>query len=200
MIEAIKNSFLDLDAEIRKNLNIADIDPQDMYPSFVDKSGTTVVACLLTTKHIYLINCGDSRGIFVRRKSQLEIVTYDHKPSQLKEKKRIQNAGGMVVMNRVNGGLATSRGLGDYEYKSVFDLDPYLQYVSVEPDCYVIDRQHDRDHYIVLACDGIWDVKSNEEIMRMVEDELDDCHKDYEVEKITNRILDACLDAVRFCQ
>ena len=47
-------------------------------------------------------------------------MSYDHKPCQLKEKKRIQEAGGFVAMNgvwRVNGVLATSRALGDYPLK-----------------------------------------------------------------------------------
>ena len=47
-------------------------------------------------------------------------MSYDHKPCQLKEKKRIQEAGGFVAMNgvwRVMGVLATSRALGDYPLK-----------------------------------------------------------------------------------
>ena len=47
-------------------------------------------------------------------------MSYDHKPCQLKEKKRIQEAGGFVAMNgvwRVQGVLATSRALGDYPLK-----------------------------------------------------------------------------------
>ena len=49
-------------------------------------------------------------------------MSYDHKPCQLKEKKRIQEAGGFVAMNgvwRVMGVLATSRALGDYPLKVI---------------------------------------------------------------------------------
>ena len=57
-----------------------------------------VVACLLTPTHTFLINCGDSRGILVKG-NHIEMNTYDHKPSQLKEKQRIQNAGGIVALH-----------------------------------------------------------------------------------------------------
>lgn len=197
IIQAVKNGFLKLDEELKDKL----ISPEDrgkntMYPNFLDKSGTTVVACLITKKHIYLINCGDSRGILVRRNAHLELVTYDHKPSQLKEKQRIQNAGGMIALNRVNGGLATSRGIGDFEYKCVINLEPYQQFVSPEPDFYVIERDPANDHFIVLACDGIWDVKKTEEVVEFVSERIDEPQNHEEMEKITNDLVDNCFDLV----
>ena len=58
--------------------------------------------------------------MFGNNSGQAVPMSYDHKPCQLKEKKRIQEAGGFVAMNgvwRVNGVLATSRALGDYPLK-----------------------------------------------------------------------------------
>merc|ERR1719334_2954691 len=61
------------------------------------------------------------QGVFGNRFGVAIPMSYDHKPCQLKEKKRIQEAGGFVAMNgvwRVQGVLATSRALGDYPLKN----------------------------------------------------------------------------------
>ena len=54
-------------------------------------------------------------------------VFQDHKPSNELEKERIQNAGGSVMIQRVNGSLAVSRALGDFEYKNVDGKGPTEQ-------------------------------------------------------------------------
>ena len=67
-----------------------------------------------------MANVGDSRAVFGNESGLAVAMSYDHKPCQLKEKKRIQEAGGFVAMNgvwRVMGVLATSRALGDYPLK-----------------------------------------------------------------------------------
>ena len=70
-----------------------------------------------------MANIGDSRAVFANQGGLAVPMSYDHKPCQLKEKKRIQEAGGLVAMNgawRVMGVLATSRALGDYPLKVNF--------------------------------------------------------------------------------
>jgi serine/threonine protein phosphatase PrpC len=44
-------------------------------------------------------------------------MTEDHKPEDEAEAARIVAAGGFVLANRVNGELAMSRALGDFQYK-----------------------------------------------------------------------------------
>ena len=51
--------------------------------------------------------------------SQVIFYTEDHKPFNPREKERIQNAGGSVTLQRVNGSLAVSRALGDFDFKEV---------------------------------------------------------------------------------
>lgn len=74
------------------------------------------------------------------------------KPS-LGEKARICAAGGFVDFGRVNGNLALSRAIGDFEFKKSADLPPEQQIVTAFPDVTVHD-QTDDDEFIVLACDG----------------------------------------------
>ena len=114
---------------------------------------------------------GDSRGI-LSRKSDNIFSTEDHKPYVEKERDRIVKAGGSVMIQRVNGSLAVSRALGDYEYKSVPGLCPTDQLVSPEPDIYIIERNKEDDEFLVLACDGIYDVLENEELCRLVRSRL----------------------------
>ena len=69
------------------------------------------------------------------------------------EKARICAAGGFVDFGRVNGNLALSRAIGDFEFKKSADLSPEQQIVTAFPD--VI--QHtitDDDEFLVIACDG----------------------------------------------
>lgn len=121
---AIRQGFLNLDEQLRR---------MPEFDKGEDKSGSTAVACLITPSHVYLINCGDSRAILVSA-HQVALGTYDHKPINPNERERIQNAGGSVMIQRVNGSLAVSRALGDYEYKCVEGRGPCEQLVSPEPE------------------------------------------------------------------
>ena len=77
---------------------------------------------LISPSHIFVANCGDSRAVLYRS-GGIGFSTQDHKPINPSEKQRIQNAGGSVMIQRVNGSLAVSRALGDYEYKVRFFLN-----------------------------------------------------------------------------
>lgn len=67
-----------------------------------------------------MANVGDSRGVMCDFKGNAIPLSFDHKPQQTRELKRIQEAGGFVQFKgvwRVAGILATSRALGDYPLK-----------------------------------------------------------------------------------
>jgi len=181
--KAIRQGFLNLDEKLR---NMPELNRGE------DKSGSTAVACLISPSHVYLINCGDSRAIFCSD-NQVVSSTIDHKPVNQNERERIQNAGGSVMIQRVNGSLAVSRALGDYEYKSVEGRGPCEQLVSPEPEIYVRERSLEKDEFVCLACDGIWDVMTNENLKEFIHSRLkvtDD------LVKISNEVLDMCLNKV----
>ena len=62
------------------------------------------------------------------------------------------------LFHRVNGSLAVSRALGDYEYKNVEGKGQCEQLVSPEPEISVEQRNEKTDEFMILACDGVWDV------------------------------------------
>jgi len=82
-----------------------------------DPSGCTAVAALLTHDNkIYVANAGDSRSV-LGVKGEVKPLSFDHKPTNDSERERIRSAGGYVEFGRVNGNLALSRALGDFEFK-----------------------------------------------------------------------------------
>lgn len=153
----------------------------------IDKSGSTAVCALVSPTHVFVANCGDSRALLCRR-GAIAFSTQDHKPVNPMERERIERAGGNVMIQRVNGSLAVSRALGDYEYKNVAGKSQCEQLVSPEPEVYIEKRQPE-DEFLVLACDGIWDVFSNDDLCSFVRSRLRVTDK---LEDITTQILDTC--------
>lgn len=81
-----------------------------------DESGCTATVALVTPTEIFCCNAGDSRTVFSKGKMAIDL-SVDHKPNLPDEQRRIYNANGFVEDQRVNGMLALSRALGDFEYK-----------------------------------------------------------------------------------
>jgi len=124
-------------------------------------AGCTATVILITRTEIICANSGDSRTVLSRAGRARE-MSEDHKPENPGELSRIKRSGGFVEEGRVNGMLALSRALGDFEYKGNSQLPPREQAVSAYPDVRIepIDAQ---TQFVILACDGIWDVKTSQE-------------------------------------
>ncbi|XP_061693145.1 protein phosphatase 1B isoform X2 [Syngnathoides biaculeatus] len=178
--DGIRTGFLRIDEHMRSF--------SDMRNG-MDRSGSTAVGVLLSPEHFFFMNCGDSRAVLYRN-SQVCFSTHDHKPCNPRERERIQNAGGSVMIQRVNGSLAVSRALGDYDYKCVVGRGPTEQLVSPEPEVYEIVRTPEQDQFVILACDGIWDVMSNEELCEFVKSRLEVSD---DLERVCNEVVDTCL-------
>lgn len=56
--------------------------------------GTTCLVAMLSDKELTIGNVGDSRGVLCDKDGNAIPLSYDHKPYQLKERKRIKKAGG----------------------------------------------------------------------------------------------------------
>lgn len=112
-------------------------------------------------------------------------LSEDHKPDLPNEKARIENAGLEVesitfsnadgseeVIHKVRKSetdkLGVSRSFGDFEYKCNTALGPHEQAVSCDPDVVLHKRDPNRDLYLVLCCDGIFDVMSNDGVKDFV--------------------------------
>lgn len=143
-----------------------DIDDTMLYDEAYGEqmAGSTAVTVIIKNNKLYCANAGDSRAIACIN-GEVEVLSLDHKPNNFIESKRISEAGGWVEFNRVNGNLALSRALGDFIFKKNSKKKAEEQIVTAYPDVEVRDITEDWD-FLVLACDGIWDVLSNEEVIQ----------------------------------
>lgn len=92
-------------------------------------------------------------------------------------------------MDRVNGNLALSRAIGDFEFKSNPDLSPHEQIVTCVPDLIEHTLDYDEDEFVILACDGIWDCLTSQDCVDLVHYGL--C-KGLPLEEISSKIIDVC--------
>lgn len=139
-------------------------------------SGTTAVTLIKQGQHLIIGNIGDSRAVLCTRDKDDSLVavqlTVDLKPNLPEEAERIKRCKGRVfalrdepevhrvwLPNNDAPGLAMARAFGDFCLKD-FGL------ISVPEVSY--RRLTEKDEFVVLATDGIWDVLSNEEVIEIV--------------------------------
>lgn len=175
--QALKDGFLATDRAI---LN----DPR--YEEEV--SGCTASVGIISSKKIFVGNAGDSRTV-LGIKGRAKPLSFDHKPQNEGEKARICAAGGFVDFGRVNGNLALSRALGDFEFKKTPELAPEQQIVTAFPDV-TIHEITDDDEFLVVACDGIWDCQSSQSVIEFVRRGI---AQKQDLEKICENMMDNCL-------
>lgn len=119
----------------------------------------------------------------------LEMST-DHKPTLDSERQRIESAGGYVSWGRVNGNLALSRAIGDFEFKRTFELPVEQQIVTAFPEVLEKDILEGEDEFLVLACDGIWDCLSSQDVVDIVRRSV---ANGKELKDICEDLMDRCL-------
>jgi len=157
---------------------------------FPTNAGCTSVIALIVKNMVYVANTGDSRAI-VARKALAYPLSIDHKPTLSAERNRIYKAGGYVnVQGRICDDLNLSRSIGDLRFKVDTTIGPEAQIITALPDIkeYALKQE---DQFIVVACDGVWDVMSNQEVVDFVLRELKNGEK--KVSAIVERLLDKCI-------
>ncbi|EOA30931.1 hypothetical protein CARUB_v10014078mg [Capsella rubella] len=157
-------SVIDLDLKINPSI--------DSYCS-----GCTALTAVLQGDHLVIANAGDSRAVLATTSDdgsglvpvQLSV---DFKPNIPEEAERIKQSDGRLFclddepgvyrVGMPNGGslgLAVSRAFGDYCLKD-FGLvsEPEVTYRKIT----------DKDQFLILATDGMWDVMTNDEAVEIV--------------------------------
>ena len=158
LLDVLERTFLDTNGELGKKNGIT--------------SGCTAVVAFIepgqdTRRTLYCANVGDARAVLCRSGRAIRL-SYDHKGNDPQEIKRIIEAGGFIMNSRVNGVLAVTRALGDESMKDLVISSPY---------CAEIELLDEQDQFLILACDGIWDVVSDQEAVELVMTCRDDPQK-----------------------
>nr|CAD2164994.1 unnamed protein product [Meloidogyne enterolobii] len=145
--DALIEGFLDFDERMLEDDGLKDV------------SGSTAVVVLIKDNCIFCANAGDSRAVV-----SVSGLAVPLSIANEEESKRIFAAGGWVEFNRVNGNLALSRALGDFAFKTNKNLSAREQIVTACPEVETctITEEHE---FIILACDGIWDVMTSQEVI-----------------------------------
>jgi serine/threonine protein phosphatase PrpC len=162
-------------------------------------AGSTANTVLIMGRRVYSCNVGDSRTI-ISREQKLLLCSNDHKPAREDEARRIREAGGFIFQNRVMGELAVSRAFGDRELKKSMQeimapeeleqmslrdaksdgeealVKDYSQPLVIARPEFLVSELTEKDDFVLLACDGLFDVFPNAEVVRFVLEEMRQHH------------------------
>lgn len=180
------------DEEDECELDEADLDfARNMREGPGSDSGCTAVVALLRGNQLYVANAGDSRCIVCRNGKAVE-MSIDHKPEDELEHERVVKAGGHVTADgRVNGGLNLSRAIGDHAYKQKKELSDREQMITALPDVRTLTLKPGEDEFMVLACDGIWNFMSSQQVVDFVRPKIQEFSDN--LSKICEEMFDYCL-------
>jgi len=156
----------------------AAVDQQLKHHPKIDtfSSGSTALTIVKQGEHLMIANVGDSRAVLGTTSENGGVsavqLTVDCKPNLPQEAERIKNSKGRIFclpdepgvyrIWRPSGktpGLALSRAFGDYCIKE-FGLISTPEVTQL--------RITESDQFVILATDGVWDVVSNQEAVRVV--------------------------------
>ena len=84
----------------------------------------------------------------------------------IRERARVVECGGVLIRDRLNGILAVSRAFGDREFKGLGGG------CIASPEVIERDIEEGVDEFLVIACDGLWDVMTSQQAVSFVRREL----------------------------
>lgn len=148
---SLRNAFLQADLALAEDCSIS------------SSSGTTALAALISGRLLMVANAGDCRAVLCRKGKAIE-MSHDHRPINIPERIRVEESGGVIEDGYLNGELSVTRALGDWDMKRPHGSNSPL--IS-EPEIKQITLTEE-DEFLVIGCDGIWDVLTSQEAVSVV--------------------------------
>jgi len=183
IILSLKNAFHDADDEMRGQLNIEGLGSTGSLVHLVKNNFSDELV-------VYSANVGDSRVSLISPEHIIRL-SYDHRTSDEKEKKRILESGMDIIDDRICGTLMLTRIFGNYEYKEENNeknsenenkgliCEPFISKINIDPN---IENQ-----FLIIASDGVWDILTEEDIQKIIQ-------KYQDTQKICSIIIKKCLE------
>ena len=184
IILSLKNAFHDADDEMRDQLNIEGLGSTGTLVHIVKNNFSDELV-------VYSANVGDSRVSLISPEHIIRL-SYDHRTSDEKEKKRILESGMDIIDDRICGTLMLTRIFGNYEYKEENEeknndinnnkgliCEPFISKINIDSN---IENQ-----FLIIASDGIWDILTEEDIQKIIQ-------KYQDTQKICSIIIKKCLE------
>lgn len=183
-----------------------------ILPTLAEEPSVTETPAAEDTAEKALVGAAEQLSLVEDAGIVVVAMSEDHKPNLPAETARIEAAGLSVfaetffvnsttqetiykVKRSENERLAVSRAFGDFEYKANTALPAEEQAVCCVPELKVHQRDNARDQYLILACDGVWDVMTNEEVGQFVVDEIDKATETTDIlPKVGDLLLNECLN------
>jgi serine/threonine protein phosphatase PrpC len=129
------------------------------------KCGSTASVVFVHDKVAHFAHVGDSRALLECNR-KVDFATSDHKPDRADEEERIKQLGGSINYFsgawRVGDGLAMSRAIGDWSMDKT--------HIIAEPEYTKIELT-EKNRFLVLATDGLWDVMTNEKVVQYLSEQ-----------------------------
>ena len=170
---ALSQTFMKMDEMLKKPIHKKELskylkEQEDHYfeEDLMYAGCTACVALITKFNDLFVANAGDSRCV-LSRKGIAYPMSFDHKPEDETEIKRILLAGGDVLDGRVNGNLNMSRAIGDLEFKMNKSLNAEEQLVIAKPDIRSTSITPN-DEFLIIGCDGVWETFSNDQMVQFI--------------------------------
>ncbi|WCJ22655.1 Protein phosphatase 2C family protein [Euphorbia peplus] len=187
----VDNLFLEeVENSLRKAFLLADLALADDC-SVSSSSGTTALTAFVFGRLLMVANAGDCRAVLSRKGEAID-MSQDHRPIYPSERTRVQELGGYIDDGYLNGVLSVSRALGDWDMKNPRGAPSPL--IS-EPEFRQMVLTED-DEFLIIGCDGIWDVMSSQHAVSLVRrglrrhDDPDQCARDLVMEALRRNTFD----------
>jgi len=143
------------------------------------EDGTTIVLALLQGRTLTVGNVGDSEAVLGSHDGTYKVLSEIHTPHNPSETKRVLEAGGRVIHNRIGHphwnpkyfSLAVSRAIGDLMYKAEDCTNGKCSGLIADPDVFQVEMSATH-RFLLLACDGLWETLNYEDACKLINEKI----------------------------